>query len=271
MTHPTDFRSPAYRSLITTLGETDATVEWIEVCVRELERVGSRSRGKEIIKAAANRHSVFVYPMDVRVLKQRWGRLGLLAAYTQFEYFLDGFRKTHPRRVQYKRPDGEDKLSPTLRAFDLSSKQVGQLEFDLCTYYRVLRNFFMHDAEGNQGKENRTLCLNLRKQINGSQYNGLNAPNFADELSFDDFVLFTRAIKRIASNLCSLTVPTDDELTQFARADERLLGKLRFLTNNPTRAENASAKFFRQTFSIPEDRSNALGKMVVKLGPLAQR
>ena len=269
MPHPTQFRSTAYRALVKTLGESDAVVEWIEDGVRELQRINTNN-GISAVKDLANRHDVCVHPIDFIDLRSRCARLQILAVYQQIEYFLESFRKTHPKQVDYSSKTDGDRLSRTLSAFNITSRRVGQLEVDLFQYYRLTRNLIMHDPEGDQRKTHKGKCKELRAQVMKSSYNTLFAPNIIEELCFDDFVLFTRAGKQLAGNLCEATSPTNDELVTYAQKDVSLMKKIRSLSKNRKRCINLVACFFRERFSISEERSIKLGELVLtERDPLA--
>jgi hypothetical protein len=262
MSHPADFRSPAYRSLVKALGESDAAVEWIEVGVREVQRI-YKLEGPKAAEQLAARHDVHVNVIDLADLRTRCAHLQLLAVYQQAEQFFRLFRKTHPRNVTFSRDADEDVLTATLAAFDVNPSQVGHLECDVFQYYRLARNFIMHDPEGDQRKTHKKKCAELRVQVSESPYKMLDAPNFIEQSAFDDFVLFTRTLKQLAGNLCTATIPTDDELAALAMATPHLLSKLKSLHARPDRCENAVAGFLRERYSISAARATKIGQLVV--------
>jgi hypothetical protein len=262
--HPIDFRSPAYRALIRSLGESDAAVDWLEVGVREIQRV-SETIGSSAVKQLAIDHGANVHPIDLTDLHGRCARLQILAVYQQIEHFLRSFRRTHPRRVEYRRDVDEDPLTATLTAFNIKAEQVGQLEVDLFQHYRIVRNLIMHDPDGNQAKTYKGTCKELQTRVKNSAYSTLEAPNAVDKLRFDDFLLFTRVGKQLAASLCTTTSPTDDEFALYARNDASLMKKLRSLSNsrNRQRCENLVAGFFRERYSVSDGRSKRLAQLVV--------
>lgn len=260
--HPTQFRSPAYRALVKTLGESDAAVEWIEVGLRELQRINT-NKGVSAVNELARMHNVCVNYIDFNDLQSRCARLQILAVYQQIEYFLVSFRKTHPRKVEYSNQSNGDRLSRTLSSFNITSREVGQLEVDIFQYYRLTRNLIMHDPEGDQRKTHKRKCKDLQKQVLKSSFKNLSAPNLIEKLCFDDFVLFTRAGKQLAANLCEATSPTDDELVTYAQDNVTLNKKIKALSNNRKRCINLVACFFRERFSVSEERSKKLGRLVI--------
>jgi hypothetical protein len=262
LAHPIEFRSPAYRSLVKALGESDAVVEWIEVGVREVQFV-SESNGLEAAKELASKHGVFVNVIPLSDLRNRCARLELLSVNQQAEHFFRLFRKTHPRQMVYSRADDDDALTSTLESFNLNPAKVGQLEHDIFQYYRDARNLIMHDPERDQRKSQKRQCDKLRAQVAESNYKTLAAPNYIDSLCFDDFILFTRSLKQLAANLCDATVPTDEELAASVLATTELMRKLKFLEGNQTRRAHTVVGFLRERYSILVARAEQICKLVL--------
>jgi hypothetical protein len=249
---------------VKSLGESDAAVEWIEVGVRKLQAIADKD-GFDAIQALASEHGVRVNTVAMDEVRRRCARLELLAVYQQAEHFFRLFRKTHPRSVEFRRDSDEDVLSATLDSFGVKASQVGQLEHDVFQYYRIARNLMMHDPEGDQRKTHKRTQEALRKSLEGSAYAKLDAPNLVDNLCFDDFILFSRALKQLAANLCEATSPTDTELVKVALSDDGLSSKLRFLGGNPGRQANAVASYLRERYSIPSTRAEAVTQLVLDM------
>ncbi len=51
-----------------------------------------------------------------------------------------------------------------------------------------------------------------------------SAPNGYHEVSFDDFILFTRAVKRIARAMCQVGQPTDTGIVQLVERLDKQKG-----------------------------------------------
>jgi|AP95_1055475.scaffolds.fasta_scaffold33901_2 hypothetical protein len=130
-----DYRSPAYRALVKTLGESDATVEWMEVSVRELEELASNKPDMPLLLAA--KHGIHVNVIDFRQLRTQSSRFQILAVYQQVEWFLNEFRGKHPRSADYMRTNDQDPLTATAEAFGVSKVSLGELEVDLFHHYRL--------------------------------------------------------------------------------------------------------------------------------------
>jgi hypothetical protein len=260
--HPPTFRPLAYRTLVKSLGESDAAVEWIEVGVRELCNL-EKTQGFKFIEDLAETHGVRVNKVAMSEVRGQCARLELLAVYQQADNFFRLFRKHHPRVVSFSRDSDDDVLTATLEAFKVKVAQVGQLEHDLFQYYRGARNLIMHDPAGEQRKTHKRSQATLLNAVKQSAYSALNAPNVVEQFAFDDFMLFTRALKQLAANLCEATNPTDEELASAALAEKPLMGKLRSLGERSARREQTVAGFLRERYSVPAARAQQVASLVL--------
>ena len=221
-----DYRPAAFHTLWRLLGEADAGLEWGEVAIRELIASHS-SGGAEASNLIAQRHGIRVNDLSVDCLRSQWARLQVTSVAQYLELFLDEFRIGFPRKVR-ERKNKEDLVSYTLNVFDVSKSEVGDLQCDLLDYYRKIRNSFLHDPAAVDRKTLVRQAQGLKVRVQDSQvYALLQAPNPPAEVCFDDFVLFSRALKDFAKGLCSYAVPNDDELMVVIRDDSTLIGKLR--------------------------------------------
>jgi hypothetical protein len=75
-----------------------------------------------------------------------------------------------------------------------------------------MRNAFVHSNRGNPAKYFAQVA-NYRALVK-SEFN-LDALNQFEELSFDDYLLFTRLIKYIAVDVCRIAEPSDADLIKL--------------------------------------------------------
>ena len=122
----------------------------------------------------------------------------------------------------------------------------------------------MHDPRAAPAKIEVNRSQDLRARVVASDYSKLVAPNTSKDLTFDDFVLFTRTLKALAGNLCAATIPTDDELYAAAISDAGVSGRLKALKSNPMRLENSIVGFYRDKHGIPEMRARKLACKVME-------
>jgi hypothetical protein len=262
-----EYRPRCFRNLQELLGLSDATVEWIEVAVRELKHVHEVG-GAEKASALATQHGIKVNRIDFDSLPPRWASLQVLSVYQILEWFLVEFRQEHPRKVRGKKDD-EDLLSYTLSAFAVSKHKAGMLEFEILDYYRLARNHLMHNPAEPQAKTHITQCERIEELMDNTPYSKLRAPNKLIALGFDDFILFSRALKNLARALCAETCPTAEEFAALLDKDDTLRKVLRGTNQNRDRVHNKLESYLRRRYGLPSC-AESLSTAILSLSPLAQ-
>lgn len=230
------FRPKCFRDLDDVLGQSDATVEWIEVAVRHLRREYEKD-GSSRINSLANDYNVRVNPVEFDKICVRWGQLQVLSSYQYLDEFLSCFRKEHPRKESRKREDREDLLTFVMGAYNVSKNDVGLLEFEILDYYRLVRNQLMHNPSLEQDKVHKSQAARILENKKDN-YSTLSAPNHMDAIQFDDFILLTRVIKHFSRVLCSRTTPTDSEWASLILKDSELVKNLRAFSGNNKRIKD---------------------------------
>lgn len=262
-----EYRPQCLRGLYRLLGLSDATVEWIEVAVRHLSHINTHE-GVERVSDLAASYGVRVNNIDFVDLPSRWASLQVLSVYQKLEWFLVEFREEHPRDVRGRKSD-EDLLTYTLDAFDVSKHAVGVLEFEILDYYRLARNHLMHAPSAPQSKTHVTQHFRVERLKENTTYGRLSAPNTIDALNFDDFILFSRALKNLARNLCAATCPTADELVARLKKDPTLCRILNRTKQNQERMQKSLASYLQRCYGFPSC-ANELSAAMLRLCPLAQ-
>ncbi|OQP53493.1 hypothetical protein A4R26_05765 [Niastella populi] len=77
-------------------------------------------------------------------------------------------------------------------------------------------------------------------------YPKLNAPNSIDNIGFDDFLLFTRAVKNTAENMMKFCTPKNSELYSYYQR----LNLFRQYQSGSTRRKNAMVGDLKQRFGL---------------------
>lgn len=241
-----EFRPACFHTLMRLLGETDAGSEWGEVAIRELIRAQDEG-GNASTNEAARRHGIRVHDMQAHLLRAHWARLQVIAVAHYLEFFLDSFRRELKRDVR-SRTDKEDLVTYTLGVYEVKKADVGELQVDLLDYYRTMRNQFVHDPAADDPKRQSGQAEVLRAKVQANAlYSKLDAPNSPSKVSFDDFVIFTRAVKDFAKRLCTLAQPSNEEMAKIARNDEKLIRRLKAHSRQERRArllENYIKQYF---------------------------
>lgn len=244
-----EYRPESFRSLWRQLGENDAGLEWIEVAIRELLRQ-QRDGGVVATSALASTHGVRVNDLEEKSLRSQWAKLQIGAVARYLEVFLDDFRAELPREVR-QRNNKEDLVTYMLDVYKVKKSEVGELQFDLLNYYRRIRNRFIHDPTAEESKKLVREAESLRAAIasGDSPYKRLSAPNAPEYVCFDDFILFTRALKDFAKGLCSGVQVSDAEIKSRLMENRALRSALR-KQNNPQRRTNLLANYIRKHFGF---------------------
>ena len=184
------------------------------------------------------------------------------------EVFLTEFRREHPRVVRTRTGD-EDLLSYTLDAFSVSRDAVGDFEYDVVQYYRLVRNHLMHRIKSPQRQEELAVAAELRTR-RPERYVRLAAPNLLHELLFDDILLFTRALKSLAQALCNAAAPSTAELIGAVAANKTFVLSLRDRSQNPERIRRRLASYLRTEYGYGRV-ADAIAADMIANGLLAQR
>lgn len=144
-----------------------------------------------------------------------------------------------------------------------TKEALGAHRLAIFDYYRVVRNKYSHDKMSEDKVESAFESLTLYKNEIQIDYGSVNAPNNYENISFDDFILFSRVAKDIASRLNDLFTPTDEQIVNYYRRKNLF----KELNQNKKRKINALIGHMRSEFGI--ERSQA--KTIVFIGdvPLA--
>jgi hypothetical protein len=152
-------------------------------------------------------------------------------------------------------------LSSLDGGYNETVQALGRLEVELAEYYRLIRNKFLHAGDADVHKDVDGLRSRVRESID---YFRLSAPNAYADISFDDFILFSRVVKKIGLGLCSVARPDDAEIaTMLIDACGRShpivnLAKLKENARSPERLQHALGTLIRTVYSLNEDNARSL-------------
>ena len=264
-----EYRPKSFHSLWKLLGESDAGLEWLEVAVRELLR-RHRDNGAADTQALAHFHAVRVNDLNAEAVRDHWSRLQVITVAQYVELFLDRFHAEIIRDTRV-RQSKEDLVTYTLDIYKVKKATVGELQCNILDYYRKIRNHFVHDPSAEDPKMLVRQAEALRSLIakGGTSYGSLSAPNAPASVSFDDFILFSRALKDFSKGLCSAVSPTQEELRLKITADARAMMTMR-RPNTPERRTKFLANYIRQHFGFHSTAESIAEKLLLE-GLLAQR
>lgn len=263
-----DYRPHALHTLWHLLGESDAATEWGEVALREFAAVHAKG-GPQAVEQLAEKHGIRVNDFQEQALRAHWARLQVIAAAHYMERFLDSFRREFPREVT-SRSNDEPLIRYTLRAYGVGAEQVGELQFELLLFYQRLRNWVLHEGAQQDKKRLQTEAAKLKERVAASSlYATLQAPNSAEAVCFDDFVLLTRALKDFSKGLCQHAAPTRLEMQTVLATRKDLIKELR-RQNNIRRRTRLLANCIVHQFGFIS-LAEKLAAEMLENGLLAQR
>jgi len=215
---PSSFEFRAFRSLKAELGELDCYSECIEIAVRQLVDNALKS-GSPVthIQELSRKFGVRVDDIDVASLSVHVCQLYLVTVHQQFERFLADLSNEYGTAKLWSKTSKESWLTSVLRNIgpdvDTAKSRVGELPVLIVEYYRGVRNKFAHH-DFDAARFSRTLPR-IRMATPASKYAKLSAPNTYNEVTFDDFILFSRAVKDSAVGISKLCQPTPAEIAQM--------------------------------------------------------
>jgi hypothetical protein len=229
-----DWRFRAYDELHQRLGHGDGMAEVIEVARRDFVDAATASGdARGYLSARARAQGIVVEELDVANLPARAAVLYIVGAYQQLDGFLKDLVAEADAAFERTSRGRTDKEAPIDWALDVlpggrarNARRIGEERHAALEYYRTVRNAFTHKVK------QATVEAALRRAEEFSPvFNAdlkLNAPNAPDALTLDDFLLFTRMIKYVATDLCRIARP--DRAVVRAHVERDLDGLRKFRT-----------------------------------------
>ncbi len=250
-----------YNKLKKSLGESDAQCECIEVFLRIAE---DQYKEVDAFNELARRYKVAVNNTSTTEASQIARKGFIISVYRLFEVFLKeiiDIMKSRGSYGEFDQEKGESKLKCVYkRIFDISKhNEENYTLFLLCEYYRLIRNNQAHDAKEIEDLDKELVAL--KEQINkvpSSVCQKLNAPNSIDRIEFDDFILFSRAVKRLARNLfygINFDIQKTAALFQVKKLKKNI--------KNVARVRQIIKSELKMQFYLPEEKENQIIDMIV--------
>lgn len=272
MSNPTSFRLPCALRLEATLGKSDAIVECTELSIREfIMNSLIATSTQQYVQELSAKHNIRVDNIEVPLLRSHISQLYIITVYAQAEEFLKSFQDEHPLSPNWQCEKEDDPLKKILKNsnqdYQTSKKLVGCLEVELFDHYRMVRNRFVHVEIDTSRIDSKV--PKLREEVkNNSNYRQLNAPNIYSDMSFDDFILFTRIVKQLAFKLCQAGRPSDRQLADAvstiiqSKNSSLSFQKLKQLKYKPDRVKNCLETFLRELYGLDKIESSPIAQMI---------
>lgn len=205
------FRLPCYRNFVQHLGEADAVVECIELASRDLKDRAEKSL--EVVTTLSKTHNVLVNDTDWSTFLNGVAKLHVVSVYQQLEHFYKKLKNEHPNGNDWRPRGDESRLMHLIDCLGIEEQTLGKHRVWIVEYYRLTRNQYLHSLPEKETQTKfRTDLIETRSKW-GSEY-PLEAPHELDLLTFDDFILFTRAAKDLAFEICRTIDPTIENVVK---------------------------------------------------------
>jgi hypothetical protein len=249
---------PSYRELLGSLGHNDGLAECIEVAVRDfLQEAKQHGDAKAYLLERAKHHRIVVNELDDLNIVIRAANSYLVITYQHLEAFLYKFlaEATEVLGVSFPgRADKESALDWALRVLpggtNKNRQRIWRERYLLLNYYRHVRNAFLHDQKSETSTQTAFEQANRFRLLIRDDYK-LDAPNAPNEITMDDFLLFTRLIKYLATDLCRMCIPNRVQIVGHAtRLYERNHRKLvnAITTKTQRKAERKVCRIYSGSF-----------------------
>lgn len=261
---PTDLTVPlspkvyqSYRTLKKELGRLDAAVELSELGLRCLtESASNTTTFTDLVGAASSRHGLHVKVSDAGEAHRVLALSGIANAHSAYELFLGDIANEAVLMIGVdidmgKRPQDISKHDYFMgRIRQLGYKHVSE-EYTLLekvlTYFRFVRVNHIH--KGFDGLRQIEVC---RKRIASSDgwenvFPNRRKPPAFEKLGFEDFLVFTQAVRLTAKHIAQLLVPGDDGILKH----QDFIAFRKDNESNPTRLR----LFLRDRFALDDATS----------------
>lgn len=259
-----NFSFPSSRRLTRYLGESDAILEIDELACRFFVDAANQSGDKAgFVLECSERFGVCVNLSEFDGWRAHLAQRHIVAVYESAEMFFKEFRREHSelnRREWTGDVDGKSRMTLALEnvgaSFDQARNVVGMDLISRFEYYRLVRNWIVHDKERNPEKETKALeSLSPYSASNSTALGRLVAPNCPNALNFDDFILFSRVTKLVAERLNDLGTPSQDSWVSTFD-----LKPFKSLLKKPDRMRNAVSGKLRTEFGMNHEAAEWISK-----------
>lgn len=246
-----------YNKLIHQLGMSDAINEYIEVLLRQFE---SAPHSEASFQELASRFGIRVNDVSPKTAMKKVREYYIITVFQVFEDFLEQMHDYLKNYCEY-----QGKKDPSVPMLKLVHKNLigmqrvsehSYLNYLICDYYRLIRNLCAHTDNVNKVQTAYSL-LQERKEELQEMYPQLSSPHSYDDIDFDDFILYSRAVKNLA---CLYVTNMKYDINKFI--DKSGLERFRRYKNNPKRLR---AKLMQELTVKHSVDSENIEKMVDKL------
>lgn len=217
------WRFPSYETMLKTLGHADGMAEVMAIAIEDfIEEATQSGDPVKFLKERVHKFKIYVNEFDTVKIPIRAANLFVAGAYEQFEGYLydviedyEELMGTEVRKRKDKEPPLDYVLDVLPGGLSKNKLRIWHERYLMLEYFRHVRNLFAHPRHGDKAVLRARNALLTIEPFLREQYRTA-PPNSPESLTVNDFLLFTRLIKYLATDLCRIMEPQDDMLVEHA-------------------------------------------------------
>lgn len=243
------------------LGISDAANEYIEVLLRQFE---STPNDESSFQVMASHYGIRVNDVEPQTAISKIREYYIITVFQVFEDFLSQMHSYLKDYGKYNgNRDSSDSMLKHIHKNLIGMKrttEISYLNFLICDYYRLIRNLCAHTDNAKKVQSAYQILLERKEEIEVI-YLQLQAPNDFQNISFDDFVLYSRAAKNLAEEyVFNIKYDTEKFVSKFD------LDRFRLYRNNPKRLRAKLEWDLKVNYSIKSENIEMIvDKLVEKI------
>lgn len=249
------------------MGELDAIVEFTEVAVRDFVKKANHTDSfNTYLKSKSIEHGICVNSINNNIFQTRISHNYIVSTYQVIEdlfyQFKDEYNDFFDTKWSFDKNSDDNLLIQTIKQISTKSKALailGEHRVKIFDYYRNVRNKFSHTRIKEDKINKEFLLLKDSISLIQSGYPKLNAPNDYNNISFDDFILFTRIIKDIVFEIDALLDISEENILNYCLRKD-ILKKFQ---GNEKRKTNALKGYLKTEFGIADEIADNIVKSLM--------
>ena len=243
------------------LGISDAINEYIEVLLRQFEK---SPHNESSFQSIASEFGIRVNDVSPQTAIQKIREYYIITVYQVFEDFLSKMHSFLKKYGKYnKNKDRSISMLQNIHGNLIGMRKTSEtpyLCYLICDYYRLVRNLCAHTDNIDKVQKAYQKLIERRGEIE-VLFKQLQAPNEYGSICFDDFILYSRAAKKLAELYTENVVYDVDKII-----DNFDIKRLHIYKNNIARLRNAIETELKFNFCMkPEIIKNVIDKLVQKI------
>lgn len=257
---------PCVRRLRPMFGAHDAAIQSNQIILLHFEDEYRHNLDGKLLELSA-KYKVSPGNSNFAFVKRSIAEMNITSTYTLVDRFLKDFIsdcvKYKKMDWKYKNKDGDllDPLNQIIFNLPYSkSKLITQIpEYSLLDYYRHVRNQIIHPNAQNLSRLNKKHMELVNSY--GEHWMGIYKimPNEYEQISYNDYFIYTRAVKYFVNALNNIVELTTEEIVIAAQQDVTLRKRLRSCEQIRTLSIRnkriiALRSFYREYFSYGRNR-----------------